>query len=87
MKGENKIEAQILELANDKKDSWSCESSGASLAVGSFSLRCVSHSETGNFLDEDGHLVLLDGAGAVFVEFLEAGVEICLGELAGVVHL
>ena len=43
-------------------------------------------SEAGDLLDEDGHLVLLDGAGAVLVELLEALVEILLGELTGVVH-
>ena len=51
---------------------------------------CVSsesRSETGDFLDEDSHFVFLDGAGAVLVELLEAGVEVCLGELAGIVHL
>merc|ERR1712146_422647 len=44
-------------------------------------------SETSDLLDEDGHLILLDGATAVLVELLEAGLEVGLGELAGVVHL
>ena len=47
----------------------------------------LTRSETSNLLDEDGHLVLLDGAGAVLVEFFEALLEVSLGELTGVVHL
>ena len=47
----------------------------------------ISRSETSDLLDEDGHLVLLDGAGTVLVELLEAGLEVVLGELTGVVHL
>lgn len=45
-----------------------------------------SRSEASDFLDEDSHLVFLNGAGAVLVELLEAGVEVSLGELTGVVH-
>ena len=41
-----------------------------------------SRSEASDFLDEDSHLVFLNGAGAVLVELLEAGVEVGLGELA-----
>lgn len=44
-------------------------------------------SETCDFLDEDGHLLLLDGARAVLVELLEACFEVGLGELAAVAHL
>ena len=44
-------------------------------------------SETSNFLDEDLHLVPGDGAVAVLVELLEAGLEVGLGELAGLAHL
>ena len=43
-------------------------------------------SEAGDFFDEDSHLVLLDGAGAVLVELLEALFEVGLGEFTGVVH-
>ena len=38
----------------------------------------VRRSEASDLLDEDSHLVLLDGAGAVLVELLEAGVEVGL---------
>merc|ERR1719261_1315685 len=42
-------------------------------------------SESGDLLDEEGHLVLLDGARAVLVEFLEALVEVLFVELVVVV--
>lgn len=46
----------------------------------------VDCSETCDFLDENCHLVLFDGAGVVLVELTEASVEVGLGELARVVH-
>ena len=45
------------------------------------------NSESSNFLDEDLHLVLGDGAIAVLVELLEAGLEVTLGELSVLSHL
>ena len=44
-------------------------------------------SESSDLLDEDGHLLLLDGARAVLVELLEACIEVLLGELTAVAHL
>ena len=56
-----------------------------------FLIDCLSEdedrcSEAGDFFDEDGHLVLLDGAGAVLVELFEALLEVSLAEFTGVVH-
>jgi len=49
-------------------------------------VRSGSCSETSNLLDEDLHLVLRDGAVAVLVELLEAGLEVLLGELSRLSH-
>jgi hypothetical protein len=47
----------------------------------------LSCSETSDLLDEDGHLVLLDGAGTVLVELLEALLEVVGGELTGALRI
>merc|ERR1711988_152486 len=44
-------------------------------------------SESSDLLDEEGHLVLLDGARAVLVELLEALVEVLFVELVVVVTI
>ena len=44
-------------------------------------------SESSDLLNEDLHLVLGDGAAAVLVELLEAGLEVSLGELSILAHL
>merc|ERR1711937_300312 len=45
------------------------------------------YSESGDLLDEESHLVFLDGARAVLVELLEALVEVLLVELVVVVSI
>ena len=44
-------------------------------------------SEAGDLLDEDGHLLLLDGAGAVLVELTEALVKVFVVEASAISHV
>jgi len=46
----------------------------------------AAHSKASNFLDEDFHFVSGDGAIAVLVELLEAGVEVTFAEVSALTH-
>ncbi len=55
-----------------------------------FMLFCVHvyfYSESGDFLDEESHLVFLDGAWAILVEFFETFIEVLFVELILVVSI